>query len=299
MSARVEGTFLLDGLVEGPLPDEPKFDQKLADWSALAQRLHLAMALEVEGSRFSLLANAKSVAASDVGPAPAETVRKTLQELVNAFPAAQRPEIFSTLRSVEVRPGFEIQTVYLVGRDGVVQARDRTIDVETSAPGVSASPFRASRVLLSLGVLLAVLFVVSIFVDYRALLRDLKDSVSPLAASELEVTAPDFAPWFTVDGRDVESGSRVVVLTLKRTAAFPKSDGELEAALAAPGLPFRARLALTAIAEGFVRCETLDRDGAFVGVEPIRVRGLASAESIQAKVPVPREPRPKKLVLVP
>ena len=50
---------------------------------------------------------------------------------------------------------------------------------------------------------------------------------------------------------------------------------------------------------GYVRAEAFDAEGKFLGFTDLRVAGLRAAPTIEVRVDVPRDPRPKRIVLVP
>ena len=82
--------------------------------------------------------------------------------------------------------------------------------------------------------ILAALFVSSLFVDYRAVVRDLWSSVAPLSLPDSTVDPGPFAPWISARIKTVDGRSRAIGIELSRTSAFPKSAAEIEAALAVP-----------------------------------------------------------------
>jgi len=63
MSDKTEGTIVLDGLIEGRLPDDPSIEDKLEQWLEFVGQLGLRFNLEVTGSSFSLLPDSTPVRA--------------------------------------------------------------------------------------------------------------------------------------------------------------------------------------------------------------------------------------------
>ena len=143
MTARPGGTFAVDGLIEGPMPEAPGARKNLEDWSALLRKTGIRMSLEVDGSRFSLLPDATPVRRATLGQTPSRTLRDSLQQLLDAFPPAHRAAVFSTLRSAEVDGGVEVQTAYLVGPGGPHRgpaAHRRSRGPESRGPRRRAGP---------------------------------------------------------------------------------------------------------------------------------------------------------------
>src|ERR1700744_6558786 len=100
MSDKVEGTVILDGLVQGKVPALPGTEQKLRDWAQFARSANLVFNLEINGGTFGFLADQTPLAVPDLGHDPADTIKAALGELLKIFPPAERSAVFSTLRSV-------------------------------------------------------------------------------------------------------------------------------------------------------------------------------------------------------
>ncbi|MFV1959794.1 MAG: hypothetical protein ACC662_10325, partial [Planctomycetota bacterium] len=90
MTNRTEGTFVLDGLIEGHLPASADAVDRLRRWVDLMRKLGLEVELEVDGGSFSLLANESKTQVSRLGPDPAFPVRDAIEQLVASLddPAA-------------------------------------------------------------------------------------------------------------------------------------------------------------------------------------------------------------------
>ena len=140
MSDKVEGTFVLDGLLEGVTPEHANAEDRLREWAATAAFLKLPFSIEFDANRFSILADDNPIPLSRLGPNPADTVTGLIDELLELFPDDDRRHLLSTIRSVEYGKGVAVQTLYAVGPDGKTQTRARTVEAATEA----ASP-RLSR----------------------------------------------------------------------------------------------------------------------------------------------------------
>ena len=298
VSERIEGTITLDGLVEGRLPPDPDFPARLGDWVRLMAKMGLKVELEIEGSSFNLLANPVQCSVDRLGGDATSQIRSAVEQLAQAFPDSSEAQLFSTLRSVEYAPSEEIQTVYVLRPDGTVEAQQRSLQATTTPPTPPPSPRERLRVLLGGLAVVAIVFGVSaIFVDYGSMFRSFWHRVVPIDAEAIEVDASRYAAYFEVTARERGEGGQSVRLTLKRTADYPTSDAQLAVAYARQDLTFRDRLALDALARGYVTFEVLGEDGTFLGGSVLRVRRLAEEEETTLVVPVPRDPRPHQIVL--
>lgn len=92
------------------------------------------------------------------------------------------------------------------------------------------------------------------------------------------------------------------MITLARTAAFPRTVADVEGRLSpegglAPGRGLAARLALEAVFRGYVNVETYDEKGEFLALSIGRVKGLREEETVEIAVPVSRHRRPGRVVI--
>jgi len=298
MNDRIEGTIVLDGLVEGQVAGVPDAESLLRQWVRTVASLGLHFSLESDGSSFSLLADNRPVAADQLGPRPAEAIGQALGELLAIFREPERGRLFSTVRSIEYRKGAEIQTLYVVTPDGRVEAKERTVEAWTEPP-----PRRLTRKeilrLTVIGVIVALLVFAmsSFFVDYRALVGRAVEAVRPFDVERLEVDTARFDGYFTFEKASVSRDGREVILTLKRGEAFPQSEDDVERLLTSPGPSPAKRLAIEAIARGYVRCEYFDKDGEFIESTEQRIAELRRQATVEVSLPLPRKRRPVRVVI--
>ena len=88
-----------------------------------------------------------------------------------------------------------------------------------------------------------------------------------------------------------------MILTLKRTADFPTDANSLDRLLAGQGASVARRLALEAIARGYVRCERFGKDDEFLGFTMERISGLRRKETTELAVMLPVKKRLIRLVI--
>lgn len=298
-TTKLEGTLILDGLIEGRLSPDPDVEEKLAKWVAFARSLGLGFDLDVSGNSFSVLANAKTLSVSKIGTVPERVVVQTLQQLVDIFPQDFRQGIFSTLRSTEIRKGEEVQALYPVGPDGTVQSQTRHLAAKTTPTG---STFSGRQQLLfgALGLLgaLALFAVLSLFVDFRSLLHQVVETAHPLDPAEIRIDASVYQGFFSVGEMRVAPTGQYMIVRLKREEGYPNSEeafhrlwqGRKDADL-------MSRLTLEALVRGYVRCELFDIENNFITFHMLRVHDLRSEETVDVVVPLPGKVRLGKFVL--
>ena len=102
-----------------------------------------------------------------------------------------------------------------------------------TTPGPKPIPLRqiVKLSLLGLVAVAAVLGVLSFFVDLRGLWSQAVEKITPVKVDEIEVDISDFKDQLTVEKTRYDSRAGALVLTLKRTEAFPKDDEALRALL--------------------------------------------------------------------
>jgi len=314
MSDKIEGTFHLEGLIEGPVQEAADFEGNLRDWVGLCSEVGIGMSLEIDGGHFSLLAEDRTVDARGAGGAAGasgglpERIADALGQLIAVFDEHVRGEVFSTLRSVEYRKGEEVQTVYAFAPDGSVDTQTRVVPTETVAPQQPLT--RSERIKIGLlgGVVGALVIVVVVLLFGRGIASAIRDAATPLSAERIAVDAGAFEKYFTVAEKKIDRRVRegpVLVVTVKRSELYPKTDAEVESALRKAGSE-RERLALESIARSYVRCEFFDAKGRFLYERTVRIRGLVEKdeksgklrESVELVLPVGGHPRPERIVII-
>jgi hypothetical protein len=298
MSARIEGTFRLDGLLEGPRPETPEQESRLHHFVNLAARRNIEFQLEVEGDTFSLLAGSTPAKLPSPGTDLTDEIRQLLVQLLSPLPAQALSRVNSSLRSIEYRKGVEVQTVYAIRPDGTVEFRQRTVETETeSAPHPRSRKDQIKMVLTGIGVACLLLLVSSFFVDYGSLLNQTLRTLSPLDAAKIALDASAYQKYFSVETCALRRQGDALLITLKRTPAYPLKESDFDAAQTAAEPSLRERLSVEALAHGYVRCEYFDDQGAFLGFSSERIEGLRTNETVELVLPLPRQRRLGRIVI--
>jgi len=298
MSEKIEGTFYLDGLIEGRMPDAPETADRLEEWVRFAAGVKLKFSLEIDGGSFNILADNTPLAVDAMEEDPAQVISQALDELLKVFPSDRRSQVLSTVRSVEFRKDAEVQTLYIVGPDGTIDTRERTLEARTKAPPQKLTGKDRLR-LAGIGLVIAVLiFLVSaIFVDYGEVLGPLIKGFTPFDVKTLKVDATAFQEYFTVEKTELKPGGKAVILTLKRTKTYPLTDADFEKLLAEKK-SLRGRLTLDALARGYVRCEYFGgKDNRFLSFIPRRISHFRKKETLELTLPLPVDHRLTRVVV--
>ncbi len=295
MSEKVEGTVVLDGLLEGKVPPTPGAAERLREWIVGVRSIGIRFNLDVEGGAFSIMPENRPISVSGFGGDPGDAIVSVLDELLKVFPTGQRAQLFSTLRSVEYRRGTEVQTIYGLAADGGFEARERVVDAKTTAPPEPLTRKDRLRMIGTGAVLLVLAFLISsIFIDYREFFGNLRDSVVPLKAEEVAIAATAYEPYFAIDKTEVKG--RRFILTLKRTDKFPLKDADCDK-LIASAKSLADRLAVEALAKGYIRCEMFGNEDKYAGFTSVRIMSLRLNETIELELALPSSDRLTRIVL--
>ena len=254
---KIEGTFFLDGLLEGPIfsPEDEPVIQRLVDQARSAGlKFHLAL----DSGRFSVLAD-KQIAKLPYPQASADSiVKEMLEELVRNYSRQECSQLMSTLRSVEYLPMQEKQTLYAIVPDGTISVQQRTIQADTVAP---APPLDMRTRLKYLGIIagiMIVLFAIStLFVPYRSLYRKVVHNLKPFQVQNVQTDATVYQNYFQIEVLEIEKGKDqdIIRIRCKIKPDFPDTKEKLNQAWNTAHDSLEDRLALEALARKNVRCE--------------------------------------------
>ncbi len=262
---RIEGTFYLDGLLEGPIlsADDERY---VRTFVAQAGRAGLKFDVAFNAGRFSLLADNKLVQVQP-GEEPADArMGKCLDQFLNGYSSQEYARLMSTLRSVEYIPGHEVQTIYGIKPDGTVAVQQRTVRADTIQP--AKPPDFRDKVNLATGaglVLLALIGLSAFFVPYRDIAVRLIRQVKPFNTQELTINAGPYAQFFSVETVDLDRGQGIIWITCKVMETYPQTEDKMNELWKSSADSAIQRLAIEALMRHSLRCEFFDWEGTFRG----------------------------------
>jgi hypothetical protein len=141
----------------------------------------------------------------------------------------------------------------------------------------------------------------ALVIDYPAMFRGMWDRIWPVDVSTVQIELGTFGEYVEVVDRTTArsfDNRQMLVLRLKRQAAFPLDAAAVEKLLAERGETLAGRLTVEALARGYVRCECFDTKGQFYGSVELRLTGLRTAETIDVAIPLPTHDRLARAALV-
>ena len=221
MSQNLEGSVFLEGLLEGKLSQDSLSDETIREYLQSLEEVGLRFHLERSDGTASLLPDAGPMSTEKLGTQPDQVIRQAIERLLNILPETDRRKLFCTLRSREYRPHEEVQTLYVIRSDSTVETKTQVAEANTTPKPKPIPPKDIVRYgLLGLVAVAAILGVLSLFVDLRGLWSQAVDRIRPVATDEIEVVVSDFEGLLSVEKKQYDSVSKVLVVTLKRTKAF-------------------------------------------------------------------------------
>lgn len=290
MAEKTEGTFSLDGLLQGKAESADALRSDLTGWAQhTTDSLGIRFDVETSGGSFQIMPDNQPVQVSRIGTPPDQHVIAAMEDLLSGLTPPQRASVESTFRSVEIQPGLEVQTVYMVRPDGTVQSQQRTVQAKTKAPPAPLST--REKLLFGGGALLLVALLVALstlFVDYSQLYARLTGRGGPWDQQRTSIQTGHFEPYLKIESFQPRRGGTEARVVLARTALLPTSLKALSQQLQAQTPPSLAqRLTLESLARGYVRMELYGEKDAYLGSIEIRTAALRQKESIELLLKAP------------
>lgn len=296
--AKVEGTYFTDGMLQGRVPDDRNFEKNVQEWLASQRKNGLRFDFTIDGGSFNLLADDKPNSSRNFPPdSVQEHLAAAFQKLIELSPPTDRLQLMSTLRSVEYRPGAEIQTLYIITPPGKIVAKQRTLDAETVAPPPELTlAGRLKLGALGLAAAAILLLVSSFFIDWKTWLFEPAKELIPVKLEEIVIDAQAFEGFLAFEKRALDKQRRGLRL-------LAKTGPDWKAAIdsQAPDLSSWQRfLAVASVKKGGLRCDFYDRKGESIGSVPILLHPLLQSESGEAELflPLPNK-KAHRIVIAP
>ena len=219
--------------------------------------------------------------------------------MLKTIPPGDRAKLSSTLRSIEVRPGQEVQTIYRITPEGTVDLQSRVVEAKThTAPPPLTMKERMRMGIFGLAAAVAVIAISALFVDYAKLWREIREEVKLPSADGIAVENAVFADFFVVEKKQMTVDGKTLRLLVRRTSKFPINEKDFAALATGPTTqPQMRRLTLDSLLRGYVRCECFDAKGEFLGFQMLRIAELRDQEAVEVRVGISPEARAARIVL--
>lgn len=251
-----EGTARFAGLLEGPIP--PDGDEVPRSWVTKARGAGVRLDFSTDGGLFSLIPHTEEAVDWNRAHPVDRVLAGLLSELMEALPEGCRAHCMCTLRSVEVLPGRERQTLYSIGPGGEIQVDQRDVEKATEPPPRPPDPRRLMRRGLTGAAVLFLLVLVSLpFLPYRIWWNRAVSNLVRAPAESLTVETGPFDSVYEIGAVSWDAGEGKYRIPLRFRTGLDA--GNLEDAW------FRsesmsAKLALEDVRRGEIECEIRSED---------------------------------------
>lgn len=297
-----QGTLVLDGLIEGPVPPIKDGAEQLREWDRFAQKSGLKFHLSIDGSSFSLLADSTPLKLQE-NETLQDCLKQTMEQLLIIFPDDLRCRVFSTVRSIEYLEEEKIQSLYLISQDGV-QVKSRKMPLEKGEHPEEAEDFFTTPIknfvpLIVGASILAVMAIASAFIfDYSELLNKVGNKYGVVSEDRFEIDAEAVSHYLVLEKNGFNKGKSHLVVEVKRTEAFPVNmeayRAEKERILEEDKV--RELQAINKLfLDGTIRVKYFNKKDELLTEKELNIRELLDEEKIDLLVPIEEFPAARRL----
>ncbi|MCC5849086.1 MAG: hypothetical protein JJU29_13450 [Verrucomicrobia bacterium] len=192
--SKLEGTVQIGGLFEGPLTSEG--EAPLQTWRAQCRHMGFYVDVSTDGSLFSVIPHSESFQPWRGKACPDETIRGALESLLGLLDSDQQRFCMSTIRSAEILPGMERQTVYTLGPGGTLQVEQRDVDASTVKPKGLQNPAQLKKNILYAALALILIIGITVpFVPYKAWFQRGLANITRVSPETLVIDTGPFSAW--------------------------------------------------------------------------------------------------------
>lgn len=219
-----ENTYRLEGMIRAPLPPGPEGRVVIEKLAADFNRNGLRLTSRYDDSQFTLTAENVTRDTEEIHPLEVDLmVHHALEQLMRAYPAEQRMQVFSTLQSREYRPNIEVQSAYLIVYPGQVKVQRREVTAEVAPrPAPLGVKHQFGYLLAAAGILALLGWASSGLVEYRDLGEKTLSAMRGTRLEDLKVEDKSIRDFVRVVDVDlVKPPAAVIVLTLRKGTKWP------------------------------------------------------------------------------
>lgn len=290
MAAPIEGTYTLDGMLQGKIPESAheSMTGNLREWAKSATESGFPFSLDVDGGQFSLLCGSQRQQITGAGVVVTDTLRDSLNALIESFPPEGRAQLFSTVRSSEIVKGAEVQGLYLIGQDGLIRVQTREVERETTAPEAPLS----GKDKLKLGLIVAAVLVVflgvsSLFVDFKKMFGGVKERLTVLKVEAIDFRPELYEDYVVVTLESLDRRKGGVLVKIKRGPRWQEIDAS-HLPVSDQGLSWDELLVLSNLKRGYIPCLFFGREPGVASEGKIPITSLTVMEEAPAFLSLPR-----------
>jgi hypothetical protein len=213
-----EGTYIISGIVQGPLPPGPDGREQLVEFNAKLAESGISMSLRVDGPNFSLLASDRAIETEAVTESEIEGhIEAALGSLLEIYPEGMRLAVMSTIRSRVFLVDREHQAVYVVSFPGVVKVESSAVKAKLLPRARRLSLKHAALFALGAMVLLSLAFWASTrWIDYGPITRQVALMFKSTKLEDIRLNASALRDVVIIEKSDMSSLRKVIMLKVSR-----------------------------------------------------------------------------------
>ncbi len=264
-NVKIEGTFYMEGLLEGPLLSDD--DAEIINaFVKQTEKAGLKFHAAINTGRFSLLANTEPLNAKSTGESADALIVKYLGEFLKNYSPKECVQLMSTLRSVEYIPGNEIQTIYCIKPDCTVAAEQRIVRTDTVSPAKPADLKHTIKIILPLIIVLcAGIGISAFFIPYRDIAQRIINDLAPFDPNNVTIDNELYKQFFRVEVLEADKNNGIIQIICMVSESFPKTEQELNNLWNSSNDSLSQKLVTETLARNCIRCVFYDSEGQFLG----------------------------------
>lgn len=287
MSNKKEGTFHLDGLIEGKASLDPERQQQIEHWALQARKNGIPLKVSLENNLLNIIPESDNFYPTPATEDPLpEHICKALNIFAEHLTPPERESLFSTLRSRSYDRNLETQALYGVLPGGAFEVQSRRVPTQTIAPPEPAKPADyVKSILLTVCVTAAFIFILSLFIDIRTPFTKLWNNTF---ATEIQISQINntFQKFLHVEVDEKNSSSHRITLLLKRSEVFPVELPAIEREWQAAEDDMMARLVAESFVRGEFRVEIISAEKELLQRKTIPLSAIPEDNTLQLEIPL-------------
>ena len=262
---KIEGTFQLEGLIEGPVFSGDD-EEVINNFVKQAQKQGFIFHAAINTGRFSLLADTEPVNIKSADESADVRVIKCLEEFLKNYSPKECLDLMSTLRSVEYVPGNAIQTIYSIKPDCTVSVEQRTVRADTVRPAEPIEFKQTIKLAIPLILILCVgIGISAFFIPYRDIVKGIISDFTPFDANNVTIDTEHYSKYFQVKTIEADEAEDTIKIIFKISESYPNTEQKLNELWNSPEVALSQKLTLEALAKNCIRCIFYNSDGDFSG----------------------------------
>lgn len=299
MAAAIEGTYKLDGMLQGKIPADCRgiMEPALKEWCQSATHSGFPFSLQIDGGSFSLLCGNEIQQIATDGISIADTLTESINALIESFPEEGKAQLFSTIRSSEYQKGTEIQGLYMIGSEGTIRSQTREIDAETVTPDTPLSSRDKLKLgLMAFGIIAVFALISSFFLPYKDWFGGARNRLSVLKVEDIAFDTRLYQDYVRVEPLALDRRKGGMQLKISRGPKWGEI-GSTHLQLSEEGISWDRLLVLSNLKRGYIPCLIHTTEQGVISERKIPISSLLLLKESTALLTLPSRGRAERVEL--